>query len=378
MKILSASLIVVMIIWNLLFLTTGMSQGLIIDHTCTDLSQIPGNWIDSVKAKIKWHYAHTSHGGQLTYGLSYIEGDNAGYNVARQSSSLPTESGALCIFDGQEHDTYITPDEYWETGTGMNYTRAVLMNNTSLNVSQWSWCTQQDGNSEATTQAYLDSMAFLEEEFPEVTFIYMTGNAQASGSSGYNRYIRNEQIRNYCQDNNKILFDFADLDAWCFNSTTEQWEFNSYNYEGIDVPIEHSEFNGDEQAHTTYSSCRQKGRAVWWMMAVLAGWESVTSGNLNPVSQPLDFSLEQNYPNPFNPTTTISYTVGANNRSPIQHVDLSVYNLLGQKVATLVSEKQPAGSYQINFDASYLAAGIYFYKLTTVNFEQIRRMVLVK
>ncbi|MEJ2055484.1 MAG: T9SS type A sorting domain-containing protein, partial [Calditrichaceae bacterium] len=309
----------------------------------------------------------------LTSGLSLIENDDNKYNIAREISSLPTETGALCIFDGQEHDDYITPDEYWETGMGMNYTRNVLNNNSSLNLSQWSWCTQQDGNSEATTQAYLDSISALEDEFPGVIFIYMTGNAQATGSGGYNRYLRNEQIREYCRSNNKVLFDFADLDAWYYNSSSGQWEHSTYEYENVDVPMEHPEFNGDESAHTTYESCEQKGKAVWWMMAVLAGWEPVTSSSKVPIQNPNKFLLQQNYPNPFNPNTVIRYSL-----SVTDQVDLAVYDILGEKVAVLVSERQNAGLHTVNFNADNLSAGIYFYKLTVGNFEQVRRMVLMK
>jgi len=70
--------------------------------------------------------------------------------------------------------------------------------------------------------------------------------------------------------------------------------------------------------------------------------------------------LSQNYPNPFNPSTTIEYQLPATS-----HVDLSIYNLLGQKVSTLVTEKQNAGTYQVQWDATGLASGIYFYQLQT-------------
>jgi len=351
----------------------GHSSPLIIDHACENLSAIPGNWIDSAQVKIKWHYAHTSRGGQLTSGVSRIEDNNSMYDIARGSSLLPTEADALCIFDGQEHDTYITPDEYWETGAGMNYTRDVLTNNTSLNVSQWSWCTQLNSYSEEATQAYLDSIALLETEFPNITFIYMTCNAQATGSSGYNRYLRNEQIRAYCRDNSKVLFDFADLDACYFNSSTEQWEQSTYEFEGVDVPVEHPQFNGNESGHTTNESCEQKGRAVWWMMARLADWDDAVSNDDIKVFKPGEFILHQNYPNPFNPSTTIRYEL-----SRLTQVKLSLYNLIGQEVKVLVNKRQPAGSHHIDFKANDLSAGIYFYKLSADNSQQVRRMILTK
>jgi hypothetical protein len=86
------------------------------------------------------------------------------------------------------------------------------------------------------------------------------------------------------------------------------------------------------------------------------------------------FELFQNYPNPFNPTTAISYKLLA-----LSNVDLSIYNLLGQKVATLVSEKQSAGKYEVHWDASGLSSGVYFYRLSTgQGFTQTRKLVLMR
>jgi hypothetical protein len=88
---------------------------------------------------------------------------------------------------------------------------------------------------------------------------------------------------------------------------------------------------------------------------------------------PAAFSLDQNYPNPFNPTTVIRYSIPVTN-----HIDLSIFNLLGQKVATLVSEKQRTGRYQVEFNGSDLPDGVYFYRLQAGNFRQIKKLVLLQ
>jgi hypothetical protein len=88
---------------------------------------------------------------------------------------------------------------------------------------------------------------------------------------------------------------------------------------------------------------------------------------------PTKFALYQNYPNPFNPSTTISYDL------PVRaHVKLTVYNILGQEVATLVDKEQEPGRYNVKFDASGLPSGIYFYTLQTPYFTKTNKMVLVK
>lgn len=87
-----------------------------------------------------------------------------------------------------------------------------------------------------------------------------------------------------------------------------------------------------------------------------------------------NFTLHQNYPNPFNPTTTISYQLPS-----ISQVDLGIYNLLGQKVATLVSKMQSAGSFKVEWDASGFSSGVYFYHLETdKGFVQSRKLILLK
>jgi len=89
---------------------------------------------------------------------------------------------------------------------------------------------------------------------------------------------------------------------------------------------------------------------------------------------PKIFSLKQNYPNPFNPSTTIEFSI-----PKVEYVNLIVYNLLGQEVTTLVSEKLTPGEYKYTWDASHLASGVYIYKIQTDNgFTKTKKLLLIK
>jgi hypothetical protein len=88
---------------------------------------------------------------------------------------------------------------------------------------------------------------------------------------------------------------------------------------------------------------------------------------------PKSFALEQNYPNPFNPTTTINYQIPT-----AGIVSLKVYDILGKEISTLINEEKPAGNYNVAFDGSKLASGIYFYRLKVNGFNEVRKMLLVK
>lgn len=88
---------------------------------------------------------------------------------------------------------------------------------------------------------------------------------------------------------------------------------------------------------------------------------------------PLTYSLDQNYPNPFNPTTTISFSI----EKP-SHTRLTIYNILGQKVTTLIDRNLPAGEHSVRWDASGLASGLYLYRLQSGDFIEVRKMVLTR
>ncbi|MGA9408625.1 MAG: T9SS type A sorting domain-containing protein, partial [Bacteroidota bacterium] len=88
---------------------------------------------------------------------------------------------------------------------------------------------------------------------------------------------------------------------------------------------------------------------------------------------PDHFEMDQNYPNPFNPSTTIRYSVPTAGK-----VLMKIYNVLGQEVATLVNTQQSAGTYNVTFNASRLASGMYFYRISSGSFVQVKKMLLVK
>ncbi len=88
---------------------------------------------------------------------------------------------------------------------------------------------------------------------------------------------------------------------------------------------------------------------------------------------PNQYQLFQNYPNPFNPSTTITFDIPESG-----FVALTLYNMLGEKVDVLVNRVMNAGSYKVNYNATKLNSGIYFYRIQTNNFAQVKKMILLK
>jgi len=103
---------------------------------------------------------------------------------------------------------------------------------------------------------------------------------------------------------------------------------------------------------------------------------SIDHGNISPSA----FSLSQNYPNPFNPSTKIKFTIPFVTLSGVEgsSTTLKIYDVLGNEVATLINEEKPAGGYEVEFDATGITSGIYFYQLIAGSFVQSKKMLLMK
>jgi hypothetical protein len=233
---------------------------IIANHLSTDLDAIPNEWIDKARKEIKIYYGHASHGAQVTKGLSILSDQNARYTCA-MNDYLPNQDNSLCMLDiGNDPDLFFSSVQ--------DYINA----NPSLNVVMFSWCGEAAWYD---VNHYISQMETLESNNPNVTFVYMTGNAQEGELAGYNRYLFNEALRDYCRSNNKVLFDFADLDLW-YNGeyTPDTYDWDDWGRKPLvtGIPLEHPQYHGNEWGHTTLESCENKGRAAWWMFAKIAGW----------------------------------------------------------------------------------------------------------
>jgi len=338
-------------------------EAIIINHTCTDLSRIPAAWIDSVQQRMKLHYGHTSHGSQLITGLGMIEQNNSDYSFIVGDNHLPSEEGAFCIFDGQEDVLAVPTIYYWATEEGMQMTSDVLTHNPVINVSMWSWCGEMSTNDSAEVQRYIDSIEVLEARFPQVQFVYMTGHTDGTGAaSGDNLRASNNQLREYCIANGKVLYDFEDIESW-------DPDGNYYEDASDDCALCTDWCNSHPEeclpcsscAHSHCYNCYQKGKALWWMMARLVGWDGESQSDYveqyvtdlriypNPVNEIIEIDLDRNY----------------------ERILLQIWDIAGRSILN----KEYSKSQLIRINVSGLANGFYFIHLQTPDNESVLRVV---
>jgi PKD repeat protein len=268
-------------------------SAIIANHNSMGLSDIPTTWIEQAKQNLHITYGHTSHGSQLTTGMTGLvqwKGSFYAWNFGGAGGALDLKDyygdfGGLGIANDLGADVNDNLDRRaWERAT-----RAFLPLHPEVNVVIWAWC-YQVGGTEVEIQLYLDLMSQLELDFPSVKFVYMTGHVEGEPPTGEPWQIlvtlRNQQIRNYCAANNKILYDFADIESYDpdenYFGDKRVNDNCDYDSDGdgtrdrnwaIDWQNAHpGEWYQCEAAHTKPLNANMKAYAAWWLWARLAGW----------------------------------------------------------------------------------------------------------
>ena len=184
----------------------GFSQSsIIIDHNCTQLNNIPVSQIEAASTNLHIAYGHASHGSQLVYGMTGI--------YAKYGNSFAFNNGGS---DGalDLHVRFTTGDlGNPDFNTWADLTRTYLNANADVNVVIWSWCGEVSSATQDDIDTYLSLMDELEDDYPGVQFVYMTGHLDGTGADGVLN-LNNERIRSFCLTNNKIIYDFAEIESY--------------------------------------------------------------------------------------------------------------------------------------------------------------------
>lgn len=125
------------------------------------------------------------------------------------------------------------------------------------------------------------------------------------------------------------MFDFADIDCWWYNPVSEEWELSTYEYwngsDTVTIPFEHPQYNYNQAGHTSYENCENKGKAVWWMMAKLTGWEDGIRLNLKVLLE-----------GPFNGTVMNTYIAAGGDLPLAQPYNIAPWNYAGAESVTAI------------------------------------------
>jgi len=297
----AAAVILAVVICGTLF-----AGPLIIDHHDTQITELTESEINRARASLHIAYGHTSHGSQVTDGMSGLV-DFA--NGGGKGLSLPTDifewnnggtGGALDLHDyAMGGDVGYYPDWYDNT-TGYLESAA----NSNVNVIIWSWCGQMDDkySGGALSNEFLLPMSCLETSYPDVVFVYMTGHAQIDDDADNKAACR--MIRDYCTANNKVLYDFNDIEHYDPDGTYYEFVHDNCDYYTAPTPggsklgnwatnwqgshTEDVDWYNCSSAHSKALNANQKAYAAWALWCSLAedldrddipdGWEERYGG----------------------------------------------------------------------------------------------------
>ena len=282
---------------------TQAYSAIVIDHRHTNITSIPEGAIRQAKSSLHIAYGHTSHGSQLTEGMTGLVAfmNSKGYPNNLYAWNNGGTNGALDLHDyAMGGDVGYYPDWVNNTrsylGTPNPVTGRGTGANADVNVIIWSWCGQVSSQTEQSMITnYLAPMSLLEAEYPGVEFVYMTGHLDGTGADG-NLNLRNNQIRNYCLQNNKILYDFADIESYDPDGlvnympllANDNCDYDSDNNSSRDrnwaTSWQNTHTQGEDwfscsAAHSQALNGNRKAYAAWWLWAKIAGW--VEEGDVN-------------------------------------------------------------------------------------------------
>ncbi|MCK4538710.1 MAG: hypothetical protein KAV42_07940 [Candidatus Krumholzibacteria bacterium] len=252
---------------------------MIVDHTCCDITVIPRQAIQDAIDGLVIAYGHTSHGSQLISGMDELAAflgddlynhsmDGAGNTLELRDKVMPGDLGA--------------PNwTSWE-----DTTRTYLSSHPDVNVIIWSWCGEVSGATEENINTYLFLMSGLETDYPDVSFVYMTGHLDGQ-PPGFTIHVRNQQIRDYCIDNDKILYDFADIESYdpdgnyyADKRAADNCDYDSNGDTNRDAnwALDWQEAHPGEwyecwPLHTQHLNGNLKAYAAWYLWARLGGWD---------------------------------------------------------------------------------------------------------